>query len=244
MTELTHKPAHRVPPRLLYVGNVQEEFFRGLVFQAEQLGFEHCGYLVGIPSQGKQLQVVMLNNYPKSWQDRYRRNGYFLIDPTVQHAKTNASPLVWSPSLFEQESSDALARDARDGGFNHGWTQPFRDTNGRFGALTLSRGEGTITANELAEKLAMMQWLALVAHGMLFRTLLARHQNELVIQLTEREIEMLHLAAVGKTAGEMAKALCLSERTVNFHMGNAMQKLGAENKTQAAVLAMQMGLLE
>jgi LuxR family transcriptional regulator len=244
VTELTHNPAHRVSPRLLYVGNVHEEFFRGLVVQAQQIGFEHCGYLVGIPAQGEQLQFVMLNNYPKSWQNHYRRNEYFLIDPTVQHAKANASFLVWSPSLFEHEASDTLARDARDMGFNHGWTQPLRDTSGRFGALTLSRGEGAITAEELAEKLAMMQWLALVAHGMLFRTLLARQQNELIIQLTEREIEMLHLAASGKTSGDMAKALGLSERTVNFHMSNAIQKLGAENKTQAAVLAMQMGLLE
>lgn len=244
MAELAHKPVSRVLPRLLYFGNAQEEFFRGLVFQAQQLGFEHCSYLVGIPAQRKQLQIVMLNNYPKSWQDRYRRNGYSSIDPTVQHARANASPLVWSPSLFEHDASDSLARDARDVGFNYGWTQPLRDTNGRFGALTLSRGEGAITADELAEKLAMMQWLALVAHGVLFRALLARHQNELVIQLTEREIEMLHLAAGGKTSGEMAKALGLAERTVNFHMGNAMQKLGAENKTQAAVLAIQMGVLE
>lgn len=244
MTDLTHKPAHWVTPRLLYVGNAQEEVFRGLVFQAQQLGFEHCGYLVGIPVHEKQLQVVMLNNYPKSWQDRYRHNGYFSIDPTIQHARANASPLVWSPSLFEHDASDVLARDARDVGFNHGWTQPLRDTNGRFGALTLSRGEGAITTEELAEKLAMMQWLALVAHGMLFRTLLARHQNELVTQLSDREIQILHLAAGGKTSGEMAKVLRLSERTVNFHMGNIMQKLGAENKTQAAVLAMQMGLLE
>lgn len=244
MTELVHKPVRRVSPRLLYVGNAHEEFFRGLVLRAQQLGFDHCGYLVGIPAQGKQLQIVMLNNYPKSWQDRYSRNGYVLTDPTVQHATTNASPLVWSPSLFEHDASDALAREARDVGLNHGWTQPLRDTNGRVGAFTLSRGEGEITAAELAEKLEMMKWLALVAHGMLFRTLLARHQNELLTQLTEREIEMLHLAAGGKTSGEMAKALGLSERTANFHMGNAMQKLGAENKTQAAVLAMQMGLLE
>ena len=38
-----------------------------------------------------------------------------------------------------------------------GWTQPLRDSNGKFGVLTLARSQGAITADELTKKLPMMQ---------------------------------------------------------------------------------------
>lgn len=49
--------------------------------------------------------------------------------------------------------------------------------------------------------------------------------------------------ADGKTSGEAATILALSERTVNFHVSNAMTKLGAVNKTAAVVKAAVLGLL-
>jgi hypothetical protein len=40
-----------------------------------------------------------------------------------------------------------------------------------------------------------------------------------------------------------SRELGLCERTVTFHVGSAMNNLGAENRTHAAVLATQLGLL-
>lgn len=243
MSERSPKTSRKVPPRLLYVGNTHEAFFQGLIAQAKQLGFDQTGYLVGIPGPGRRMQFVMVSNYPKQWQDRYLNNGYFMNDPTIDHAKSSTSPLAWSPALFERDLSTDLSKDARNFGFNHGWTQSIRDTNGRFGALTLARSEGEIMEDELAEKLPVLQWLALVTHGMLFRTLLARHQNELMNQLTEREIQLLYLAADGRNAEEMAKALGIVERTVNFHISNVLTKLQVQNKAQAVAMALRLGLI-
>jgi LuxR family transcriptional regulator len=55
--------------------------------------------------------------------------------------------------------------------------------------------------------------------------------------LTTREIEILKWTARGKTAGDIAAILCMKERTVHFHMANAVQKMGAVNKTAAVVQA-------
>lgn len=231
-------------PRLLYVGGSHEDFFSGLVRGARGLGFEHCGYLIGIPVHGKSWQFVMMNNFPRSWQERYRRHGFCAIDPTIQYAKESVLPLTWSSDLFDTEPLSELSKEARAVGFNHGWTQPLRDSSGKFGVLTLARSQGAITAEELKDKLPMMQWLAQVAHAILFRALLAKHQNESFVRLTEREIEFLRLASEGKTAGEISEATGVTERTANFHIGNVMDKLGATNKTHAVTLAMQLGLLD
>jgi len=58
-----------------------------------------------------------------------------------------------------------------------------------------------------------------------------------------REKEVLRWTAEGKTAYEIGQILQVSERTVNFHINNVVNKLGASNKTQAAVKAATLGML-
>ncbi len=61
--------------------------------------------------------------------------------------------------------------------------------------------------------------------------------------LTERELTCLRWAAVGKTSWEMGVILGLTERTVNFHVHNACQKLGVHGRQAAITVAFQSGLM-
>jgi LuxR family transcriptional regulator, quorum-sensing system regulator SolR len=61
--------------------------------------------------------------------------------------------------------------------------------------------------------------------------------------LTEREREIMRWTAEGKTAFEVGLIVGLTERAVNFHIGRVLVKLGATNKTHAAVMAAVMGIL-
>jgi DNA-binding NarL/FixJ family response regulator len=63
-------------------------------------------------------------------------------------------------------------------------------------------------------------------------------------QLTHREREVLSLIADGLPGKQIARALGISERTVKFHTGSILRKLGADNRAQAVALAAQRGLLE
>lgn len=51
-------------------------------------------------------------------------------------------------------------------------------------------------------------------------------------QLTPREIECIYWAAQGKTSWEISRILSITERTVNFHLSNSMQKTGSTNRQQ------------
>ncbi len=59
----------------------------------------------------------------------------------------------------------------------------------------------------------------------------------LEVPLTRREAEVLSWAARGKTSVDIAALLGIGERTVDFHLGNAMHKLGVTTRTQAVMKA-------
>jgi DNA-binding NarL/FixJ family response regulator len=60
--------------------------------------------------------------------------------------------------------------------------------------------------------------------------------------LTEREKEIAGWVATGASNDEIADALVLSPATVRTHVGRAMVKLGARDRAQLVVFAMQSGL--
>ncbi|HEU5318066.1 MAG TPA: LuxR C-terminal-related transcriptional regulator, partial [Chloroflexota bacterium] len=52
--------------------------------------------------------------------------------------------------------------------------------------------------------------------------------------LSAREREVLSLRAAGVSLREIARTLCVEQRTVKFHLGNIYLKLGMEAKSQGA----------
>jgi len=61
--------------------------------------------------------------------------------------------------------------------------------------------------------------------------------------LTSRERDVLSASLFGASLAEIAARLVLSEGTVRNHLSTAMQKLGAQNRMEAARLAEQKGWL-
>ncbi len=61
--------------------------------------------------------------------------------------------------------------------------------------------------------------------------------------LSERERDVLRLVADGLSNKQIARRLSISERTVKFHVNSVMTKLSAENRAQAAAIAVRRRLL-
>jgi DNA-binding NarL/FixJ family response regulator len=63
-------------------------------------------------------------------------------------------------------------------------------------------------------------------------------------ELTTRELEVLRLVATGKPNKQIAAELAISERTARTHVSRILRKLGLSSRTQAALWAVRVGLVE
>ena len=64
------------------------------------------------------------------------------------------------------------------------------------------------------------------------------------VQLSPRELEVLQLLAQGKTNRQIASRLTVSVSTIKIHVEHILAKLGVCDRTQAAVRAIELGLLQ
>lgn len=62
--------------------------------------------------------------------------------------------------------------------------------------------------------------------------------------LTARELEVLRLIQNGYRNKQIADQLAIAETTVNFHIKNIVDKLGANDRTHAVTIAVRRGLLQ
>jgi two-component system, NarL family, response regulator LiaR len=95
----------------------------------------------------------------------------------------------------------------------------------------LERGEAAMSRQTTARLLAGFSQLS-------------RSSPNLIESLTEREAELLRLLADGLSNKAIAQKLSVSENTVKYHLKNILQKLGVHNRTEAATLAIRMGLTD
>jgi LuxR family transcriptional regulator, quorum-sensing system regulator SolR len=209
--------------------------------EAQELGFEHSAYGLKLPLNMTKPKIVMFNNYSRHWQQRYIDENYLTIDPIVKHGGKSTIPVVWSND--EISGNSAFWEEARSHGLQYGWAQASTNTQGIRGLLTLTRSADPLSESELKKVGYRLVWLTQVAHQCMSDLISFRKLPETTISLSTREKDVLRWTAEGKTAGETARIMNISERTVNFHIANAMQKLNCVNKTVATVRAVILGIL-
>ncbi len=190
--------------------------------------------------------VIYMTNVSTLWVERYVEESYADADPVMKDCLASRLPIRWTESYRANDRSTRDAQmmdDAREIGIRRGLVIPIHGPRGEFGIFSLY--------SQLADK----DFLRLTDTTMFEAQVIAYHFNDAVrrtlkareivpppIPLTDREVEILRWTAAGKTAWEIGGILKISERTVNFHVQNVMEKFGVHNKTHAAAKAMGMGL--
>ncbi len=219
----------------------EQELFANLESATGKLGFEYCAFGMRMPLPVSRPKVFMINNYSDAWQKKYVQEQYIAVDPTVAHGMKSVMPLVWDQEVFS--SCRTFWEDARAHGLQIGWAQSCHDARGVAGLLTLARSHDNLSYSELQAHSLQMSWLAQAVHEGMSRLVVPKLMPEAAVDLSLREMEVLRWTADGKTSADVSEIMHISERTVNFHLNNAMNKLGSCNKTAAAIKATVLGLI-
>ena len=186
-----------------------------------------------------------LSTYNEDWMRKYRMSGYVTVDPVFKASFARMMPLDWD----EVNAATPKAREICSGAEGYGiiprgMSFPIVDASGARALFSINTDmderDWLGMRNELA---ANFHLIAHYFHQRVRETLDGEVPPEENTMLSVREREVLLLAAEGKTGPETAKILKLSVSAVRLYTSNAMQKLGAANKTQAVAIAYRKGLL-
>lgn len=210
---------------------------------AKNIGFKFFAFSTTYQAKNNQFNTVQLNNYPAIWKQEYEQKNLSSIDPVVAICNRSMLPVLWSANLFSKVPW--LWESLVAQGLHHGCSQSLHDEeSGLCSILSMTRSHCPITALELYENLGFSVFMCRHLHALVAQSLPKHLTKPSPPHLSPREIKVLELAAVGKTADESARMLNLSPRTIHFHIQSAIEKLGVNNKISAIIAAIKAGYLD
>jgi len=93
----------------------------------------------------------------------------------------------------------------------------------------------------------VVEAIVTVHRGMRYLPPIARdrlaERTSLVVELTPREHEVLTCITRGHSNRDIAEQLHIAEKTVRLHVSSVLDKMGVRDRTQAAIYAIQRGLV-
>ncbi|MBC9000122.1 autoinducer binding domain-containing protein [Pseudomonas sp. N40(2020)] len=209
---------------------------------AENLGFNFCAISVTSPHREIHLNALQINNYPEEWNQQYAQKNFRKIDPVIAHCNHSMLPIVWNETVFAE--TPQLWESLKEHRLQHGWSQAFHnEESGLCSIISLARKHCPISPLELYEHFGYMFYATSHLSELFARALPPQPAKSRQPHLSPRELEVLQLSASGKTAYEISKILSLSERTVNYHVQNVIEKLNVCNKISAVIAAARAGII-
>lgn len=177
--------------------------------------------------------------YPIAWHERYEDVRYRDCDPVVLACATGFAPIDWRTLDWTGRPLKRLLSEAREFRVgNQGYSIPLHGPLGQFAMFSISK------------QCTPERWAALIAEAAGDMLLIANHVHRQVLELTQaeqarlgkplspREREALTLIATGRSRGQVADRLEISESTLRVYLDSARHKLGGLNTFHAVAIAM------
>lgn len=184
---------------------------------------------------------VRLTDTPSRFYDNYDRYELLRDSPMFNHLRKSTTPKLWRADTLLRKRSETRNAHIRgvlaEMGFEDAAVIPVHKIDGTRGAVVFS-GRGV---NIRQYELGILGLIAVHAYDIF--DLLNQAREALDKPLTARETEVLEWAANGKTSGEIAQILALSDHTINTYMNSAMRKLDCVNRTQLVAKALRLHLI-
>ncbi|MCP3396931.1 MULTISPECIES: LuxR family transcriptional regulator [unclassified Bradyrhizobium] len=220
-----------------------------LVSCASQEGFTEVAY--GALTFAEPLRLagcpppLVAMKAPPDWCQRYLERKYYTIDPVVRRTPMFAAPFLWDElaRVYQLQTCERrVLQEAREAGLKNGVSVPLFGPSGRISVMSFASLFDDADLQRNVRRLNTLAWHFHIAFAEIAKP--SDCPSERKVDLSKREKDCLRWVAEGKSSWEIGKILSVSENTVNFHVKNAIRKLGTANRTQGLVKAIRLGLIE
>lgn len=219
-----------------------------LVSCASEKGFSEVAYgaltfaeACGLP---EYLPSGVTVTFPPDWCGRYVERKYRVIDPVVRRAPTLSRPFLWDQLAKKcqlQPSEHRVLAEAKEAGLKHGMSVPLYGPLGQVALASFASPFDDADPQCQMSHLNVLAWHFHIALAEISRPSASGSHCE--VALSEREKDCLRWVGEGKSSWEIGKILEVSENTVNFHLKNAIRKLGTSNRTHGIAKAIRQNLI-
>ena len=210
------------------------------------IGFDTFVYRAMLPDGAGRYDVAIVSSLSPEWLERYDRMSYFEVDPGVQTCLRHSTPFLWDSTRSCGPRADAFLQDAATYGLRSGIALPIRSALGEKAMLGLNADRQRLPESEELELAIGRAYLfASYFHDWFFHSVRRRGSlfNGVVRPLSNRELEVLALAARGQSSKRIGRELGISATTATFHIESAKQKFGVRTRSEAVAHAVQSGLI-
>ena len=223
----------------------REEFRLDVMRFTQQLGFEKVSAITVIDRALGKSEFIAVDNSPIEFTETYCDPAMQRRDPVMQHCRRQSVPIIWDQGTYVEIGLGELWEQQARFGYRTGIAMALHLPDGKHFVLGVNRDNDLPgDPGELQRVVADLQLFAVHAQDAAMRLLVPKDQQPERPSLTPRELEALRWTMEGKTAWEVGAVLGITERTVVFHVSNAMHKLGCVNKQQAVLKALRLGLID
>jgi len=192
---------------------------------------------------GNDIMDLPILICPEGYPEYYFDSKFYEIDPVLPLAMTAKLPYHWNDigaSIELTAKQNDFFGQCIEAGVADGISVPIRGPRGNTTVVSLSCRERNPDAARFTDSINL---LAVQFETACWRLAHPDAVLEQPVELTPRERECLRWCKAGKSAWDISQILGISERTAQFHISNAMAKLGAPNRITAVVIAIHKGLL-
>ncbi len=220
-------------------------FERRLVATADALGFPLIsGVLMRGLLQDPDVRITSMGNTPPGFLQVAKDLGEARRDPVMAQLMSQSVPVIYDQDTYVSASAGEVWEAQAPFGYETGIAVKLHLPGDRHFLLGVDREEALPPPGpRLMQMVAGLQLLAAHALTAADRLLAPQLQTQDFPKLTRRELDVLSWTSQGKTAWEVSVILGMSEKTVNFHLGNAMRKLDVTSKHQAVLKCVAAGVL-
>lgn len=222
----------------------EEDFFNLYPRIQELFPFEFAAVLLG--RHGDSGGAVILHgvnvSFPEEWCREYFSRNYHQTSALSRQNFMNYRPQFMTNTWKKHSQAREIISLCLDfgirEGYAHGLSPAVRGQNGSmfvFSGASMKYDRHTVAVLELAVP---------HLHLALSRIVDNKRVESKKTAITSREKEVLDWLKLGKSSWDISVILGISERTVNYHVYNIMQKLGAVNRPQAVAAAIHLGLID